>query len=192
MNISGFSPVSSAYVSTASRSSGGDASAATAKERAEEGRNGQLSREETAAVSELKQVDREVRQHEMAHMAAGGGMITSGASYTYQKGPDGVNYAVAGEVGIDTSAGRTPEETIARAQRIRSAALAPADPSGQDRAVAAKATQMEQAARVELAQQSQQAIRGESEEGDATQQKKLSGYLAAGKPAAGSSVNIYA
>lgn len=192
MNISGFSPVSSAYVSTANRSTGSDASAAAAKGRAEEGSNGQLSREDTAAVSELKQVDREVRQHEMAHMAAGGGMITSGASYTYQKGPDGVNYAVAGEVGIDTSAGRTPEETIARAQRIRSAALAPADPSGQDRAVAAKATQMEQAARVELAQQSQQKMRGESEEGDATQQKKLSGYLAADKPAAGSTVNIYA
>ena len=125
-------------------------------------------------------------------MAAGGGMITSGASYTYQKGPDGVNYAVAGEVGIDTSAGKTPEETIDRAQRIRAAALAPADPSGQDRAVAAKATQMEQAARMELAQQSQQEMRGESEGVDAAQQKKLAGYLAADKPAAGSSVNIFA
>ena len=125
-------------------------------------------------------------------MAAGGGMITSGASYTYQKGPDGVNYAVAGAVGIDTSAGKTPEETIDRAQRIRAAALAPADPSGQDRAVAAKATQMEQAARMELAQQSQQEMRGESEGVDAAQQKKLAGYLAADKPAAGSSVNIFA
>lgn len=192
MNISGFSPVSSAYASTANRSTGSDASATAGKGRTEGGGNGQLSREDAAVVSELKQVDREVRQHEMAHMAAGGGMITSGASYTYQKGPDGVNYAVAGEVGIDTSAGKTPEETIDRAQRIRAAALAPADPSGQDRAVAAKATQMEQAARMELAQQSQQEMRGESEGVDAAQQKKLAGYLAADKPAAGSSVNIFA
>ena len=192
MNISGFSPVSSAYASTANRSTGSDASANAAKGRAEEGGKGQLSQEDAAVVSELKQVDREVRQHEMAHMAAGGGMITSGASYTYQKGPDGVNYAVAGEVGIDTSAGKTPEETIDRAQRIRAAALAPADPSGQDRAVAAKATQMEQAARMELAQQSQEEMRGESEGVDAAQQKKLAGYLAADKPAAGSSVNSYA
>lgn len=68
-----------------------------------------MSREEAAEVAELKKIDSKVRQHEMAHMAAGGGLVTSGASYTYQKGPDGVNYAVGGEVGIDTSAGRTPE-----------------------------------------------------------------------------------
>lgn len=190
MNISGFSPVSSAYVSTASRSTGNGASAGASGRRAEEGQNGQLSREEAAEVAELKKIDSKVRQHEMAHMAAGGGLVTSGASYTYQKGPDGVNYAVGGEVGIDTSSGRTPEETIARAQRIRAAALAPADPSGQDRAVAAKATQMEQEARGELAQQ---AMRGASgTDGDESRQGKLAGYLAADKPAAGSSVNIYA
>ena len=107
--------------------------------------------EQQAEVSKLQKIDREVRQHEMAHMAAGAGMVTSGASYTYTRGPDGQNYAVAGEVSIDTSPGRTPEETIARAERIQAAALAPADPSPQDRSVAAQAAQMAAQARQELA-----------------------------------------
>ena len=52
---------------------------------------------------------------------------------------------------IDTSAGSNPEETIRKAQTIRAAALAPAEPSGQDFAVAAQATQMEAQARAEQA-----------------------------------------
>ena len=114
-------------------------------------KNASLSPEQQAEVSKLQKVDQEVRQHEMAHMAAGAGMVTSGASYTYTRGPDGQNYAVAGEVSIDTSPGRTPEETIARADRIQAAALAPAEPSSQDRSVAAQAAQMAAQARQELA-----------------------------------------
>jgi hypothetical protein len=85
-------------------------------------------------------------------MAAAGGLATSGASYTYQRGPNGVSYAIGGEVNIDTSPGATPEETIQRARTIQAAALAPAEPSGPDRAVAAQAQQMEAQARAELAQ----------------------------------------
>lgn len=110
-----------------------------------------------AAIARLKARDRQVRQHEQAHLAAAGGLATSGASYTYQRGPDGVNYAVGGEVNIDVSPGRDPGETIRRARQIRAAALAPADPSGQDRAVAAQAARMEQQARAELAQERQDA-----------------------------------
>jgi len=111
----------------------------------------ELSAEALALIAKLKARDTEVRQHEQAHLAAAGGLARSGASYTYQRGPDGVNYAVGGEVQIDTSPGRTPEETIARARAISAAALAPADPSGADRAVAAQALQLEQQARAELA-----------------------------------------
>lgn len=110
-----------------------------------------LSEAELKIVSELKARDRVVRAHEMAHMAAGAGIVTRGASFTYQTGPDGQRYAVGGEVGINTSPGRTPEETLAKADRIRAAALAPADPSGQDLRVAAEATQMAAEARQELA-----------------------------------------
>ena len=110
----------------------------------------QLSDKAKALVRSLQARDQQVRAHEQAHLAASGGLATSGASYTYQKGPDGVNYAIGGEVSIDVSAGRTPEDTIARAITIRAAALAPADPSAQDRAIAAAASQLEQQARGEL------------------------------------------
>ena len=112
-----------------------------------------LSPEALAQLSKLKARDLEVRQHEAAHLAVAGGLATSGPSYTYHKGPDGVNYAIGGEVGIDTSPGRTPQETIERAQRVQAAALAPAEPSGPDLAVAAQAQQLEAQARSELALQ---------------------------------------
>lgn len=113
----------------------------------------QLNETELAVVRELKQRDQKVRQHEMAHIAASGGLAQGGAKYTYQKGPDGQNYAVGGHVNLDISPGKTPEETLRKAQTIQAAALAPADPSGQDRAIAAKASQMAMNARTELNQQ---------------------------------------
>lgn len=116
----------------------------------------QLSDEDLALLAKLKSRDLEVRQHEAAHLAVAGGLATSGASFTYQKGPDGVNYAIGGEVGIDLSPGRTPEETIERARIVQAAALAPAQPSGPDLAVAAAAQQLQQQARAELAQQSRE------------------------------------
>ncbi len=73
-----------------------------------------------------------------------------GATFKYETGPDGKRYAVAGEVQISISEGRTPAETIARAEQVRRAALAPANPSGQDQNVAAQASQMEARARAEL------------------------------------------
>lgn len=112
-----------------------------------------LTPESLALLSKLKSRDTEVRQHEQAHLAAAGGLASSGASYTYQRGPNGVDYAIGGEVQIDTAPGATPEETIARARTIQAAALAPAEPSGADRAVAAQAAQMEQQARAALAAQ---------------------------------------
>lgn len=109
-----------------------------------------LSEADQKMVEDLKQRDRAVRAHEQAHMAAGGSLVRGGATYSFQLGPDGQRYAVGGEVSIDTSAGRNPQETVAKAQAIKSAALAPADPSAADRAVAAKATKMEAEARKDL------------------------------------------
>jgi hypothetical protein len=114
----------------------------------------ELSDEALAQIAKLKARDLEVRQHEAAHLAAAGALATGGPSFTFQKGPDGVNYAIGGEVGIDVSPGRTPEETIAKARTIQAAALAPAEPSGPDLAVAAQGQQLEQQARTELAIQS--------------------------------------
>lgn len=114
-------------------------------------KNAELSAPELAEVARLAQADHQVRQHEMAHMAAGAGLITGGARYSYRSGPDGRSYAVAGEVGISMARGHTPEGTLARARRIQAAALAPADPSAQDHAVAASAARMALQAQVELA-----------------------------------------
>lgn len=108
-----------------------------------------LTPEQQQQVQKLKQTDQKVREHEAAHMAAGAG-LTGGAHFEYVRGPDGRQYAVAGEVKIDVSPAQTPEQTIDKAKRIQAAALAPADPSSQDRAVAAQAAQMATQAQAEL------------------------------------------
>lgn len=115
--------------------------------------SGGLSAEQQRIVDKLAQRDKEVRAHEQAHLSAAGGLATSGASYSYETGPDGRRYAVGGEVSIDVSPGRTPEDTLARAQQIQAAALAPAEPSGADRQIAAQAARMAATARIELARQ---------------------------------------
>ncbi|HFQ81681.1 MAG TPA: hypothetical protein ENK33_09965 [Desulfobacterales bacterium] len=99
-----------------------------------------MSSSEKLLIAQLQKVDQEVHNHELAHLAAAGGYARSGASYQYKTGPDGRKYAVGGEVQIDTSPGRTPEETISKMETVRRAALAPASPSGQDQMVAAQAT----------------------------------------------------
>lgn len=110
----------------------------------------QLSEAEQAQLVELSARDREVRAHEAAHANAGGRFAGS-ASFSYQRGPDGQNYAVGGEVAISTGAiAGDPQATIQKAQIVRRAALAPAQPSSQDRAVAAQAAALELAARNEL------------------------------------------
>jgi hypothetical protein len=114
----------------------------------------ELSEGETRALEELKQLDREVRAHEMAHMAVGGSLVSGGIHYEYESGPDGNIYAVGGEVSIAISDGNTPEQTVQKMQQVEAAALAPADPSPQDRAVAAAAAQRAQAARAEMTKKS--------------------------------------
>ena len=105
-------------------------------------------------LAKLKARDREVRAHEAAHTAAAGSLAKGGPSFTFQRGSDGRLYAVGGEVNIDTSgASGDPETTIQKARQIRAAANAPANPSAQDRAVAAQATRMEAQARRELQQE---------------------------------------
>ncbi len=112
-----------------------------------------LTEEERRQVNDLKKRDAEVKAHEQAHIAAGGAYVSGGASYEYEQGPDHQNYAVGGEVSIDTSAENTPEATIRKMQIVKRAALAPQKPSGQDRSVAAQAAQAESRARIELRQQ---------------------------------------
>ncbi len=103
-----------------------------------------------AQIAQLKAIEEKVKAHEAAHKAAGGTM-TGPVSYSYTRGPDGKNYITGGEVPISVSSGKTPQETISRMQQVIQAALAPADPSPQDRAVAAQASALQQEARQEVA-----------------------------------------
>jgi len=112
-----------------------------------------LSAEQEEQVRELKDRDRQVKAHEAAHQAAAGGQARGGAAFEYQTGPDGKSYAIGGHVDIEVSPVRgNPQATLQKAQTAQRAALAPADPSGQDRAVAAAAAQMAAQAQAEMAQ----------------------------------------
>ncbi len=152
----------------------------------------QLSEEDQQKVEELKKRDQEVRTHEHAHVAAGGQFVRGGIQFEYETGPDGKQYAVGGEVSIDTSpVSGDPQATIQKAQTIRRAALAPAQPSGQDRQAAAAASQMEMKARQELLTEKTEgseegvedvtATSGEGEE-TATKTSKENGGLPVEKP----------
>lgn len=112
----------------------------------------ELSEEEQQIVAELKKRDQEVRQHEQAHAAAGGG-LAGAPHYSYTRGPDGKQYATDGEVKIDVSPAPTPEGTIRKMETVIRAATAPIDPSSQDRAVAAQAKQAILEAQQEIQQQ---------------------------------------
>ncbi len=100
-----------------------------------------LSDEEKQQVRELRQTDAEVHRHEQAH-ASVGGPYAGLPTYEYVRGPDGQRYAVAGEVSIDTSPAKDPAATIRKMEIVIKAALAPADPSPQDHAIANKARQI--------------------------------------------------
>ena len=112
----------------------------------------ELDASERRELEKLKARDREVRAHETAHKTAAGSLVRGGAQFEFETGPDGRRYAVGGEVSIDTSkVPGDPQATISKAQTIQRAANAPAQPSSQDRTVAAQATRMEAEARQELA-----------------------------------------
>lgn len=118
----------------------------------------ELSLKQQQEVTELQQRDQEVRNHEQAHLNAAGGHVNGGATYSYQTGPDGRQYATGGSVNIDVSpVPGNPEATEEKAKTVRKAALAPATPSAQDQKVASQAAAMEMQARMEQTAEAQEA-----------------------------------
>ncbi len=123
-----------------------------------------LDEKELEQVQELAQRDREVRAHEMAHLAVAGGYAQGGIKLKYATGPDGKRYAVGGEVAIDTApVPGDPEATLAKARAIRAAAMAPSEPSAQDRRIAIEAARLMAQAQVELLRE-KTAARGEEDQ----------------------------
>ncbi len=117
----------------------------------------ELTPEEKQQVAELKARDAEVRAHEQAHIAAAAGINASAPSYNYQEGPDGQKYAVGGEVSLSCTQGGDPETDLANAQTLKAAALAPAEPSGQDYSVASNADKMIADAKERIAKEKEMA-----------------------------------
>ncbi|GAA0702671.1 hypothetical protein GCM10009104_35070 [Marinobacterium maritimum] len=140
-------------------------------------------------LRQLSARDSEVRQHEMAHQAAGGGH-TGAVSYTFQRGPDGRMYAVGGEVSIDTSAvSGDPRATLEKAETIIRAAMAPAEPSSQDHRVAASARAMAAEARAELARMEEDERTEAAESDDMESDQSAETESASSVDKSGSSVN---
>lgn len=110
-----------------------------------------LTEEQLQQVREMQKRDREVRVHESAHLAVASAYARGAVQYTYAYGPDGKRYAVGGEVNIDTApVPNDPEATLRKARALRNAALAPAEPSDQDRSVAVAAMNMAAQAQAEI------------------------------------------
>lgn len=121
-------------------------------------------RQEQQVIGDLASRDREVRIHEQAH-AAVGGAYAGAPTYSFQRGPDGKSYAVGGEVSIDASpVANDPAATLRKMEVVLRAALAPAEPSAQDLRVAGQAQAQASQARVDLAQQQQEATAAASTE----------------------------
>lgn len=98
-----------------------------------------LTEDQKAEVAGLKRQDAETRRHEQAHANAGG-PYSGTPSYSYERGPDGRSYAVAGTTPIDVSpVSGNPAATVRKMETVKRAALAPGEPSAQDRKVAAQA-----------------------------------------------------
>jgi hypothetical protein len=122
----------------------------------------QQDQAEQAEIRELEARDREVRAHEQAH-AAVGGQYAGSPQYEFETGPDGQRYAVGGEVSIDVSEERTPEQTVRKLQQVRAAALAPAEPSPQDLRVAAEAARGVAEAQAQINRESNEAAQVDTE-----------------------------
>lgn len=136
-------------------------------------REAQQQRQEQLEIAELVSRDREVRAHEQAH-AAIGGAYAGAPTYTFTRGPDGKRYAIGGEVSIDSSPiPNDPEATLRKMELVQRAALAPAEPSAQDRRVAAQAAAQAADARAELAQLRREEAATAAEERAAQREERL-------------------
>lgn len=130
----------------------------------------QQEQQDAKEIEQLKARDQEVRTHEQAH-AATGGQYAGSPQYEYTTGPDNKRYITGGEVSIDVSEAKNPEETLRKMEQVRAAALAPAEPSSQDLKVAAEASQKAVEARTDIAEENREALSstsGESTENSAS------------------------
>lgn len=103
-------------------------------------------------IMELSMNEKRVIAHEQAHKSAGG-ELAGAAHYSYTTGPDGRRYITGGEVSISIPATDDKKEAVRMLERVKAAALAPADPSPQDIRVASSASAKEMRVQAEIAKE---------------------------------------
>ncbi len=123
-------------------------SGAAAQSSSPKGSGAELSDSEQDLLRRLRDRDAKVRGHETAHIMAASGQVVGGATYQYQTGPDGRQYAVGGSVNISMgSSFGDDEETARRAATAQRAAMAAGDPSLRDMQAAMRASNLASRAR---------------------------------------------
>ncbi len=98
----------------------------------EQGRGDQL-------LNRLQLADSTVRNHENQHFFSAGGLAAGTPKFEFTTGPDGRQYAVAGEVAIAAVPGTDASRAARDSATIARAATAPGDASAQDVVVAGTA-----------------------------------------------------
>ncbi len=127
---------------------------ATAKEGENQFANdSRMTKGEQEQVRDLKNIERQVRNHEQAHKQTGG-KLAGQVKYRFTAGPDGKHYITGGSTPIDISKiANNPQGTIDKMEQVIKAAMAPQQPSQEDYRVAALAKQIIMESRVELQKQ---------------------------------------
>lgn len=109
---------------------------------------------ESKQLRALKARDKEVRAHEQAQMAAAGSQANSSPRLVYQRGPDGRQYAVGGEVQINFMPVESASEgSTEKAEILQKETHVPKNSSSQDQSTATDVENLKQ----------QEPIHGESE-----------------------------
>ncbi len=106
----------------------------------------------TNPLKVLEERDQEVRAHEQEHLNEAGEHARGGPVFETYTASNGKTFVTGGKVEVDLGESGDPKKTADKMAKIRKAALAPATPSQQDRAVEAEAAGKESAARAQMQQ----------------------------------------
>lgn len=106
----------------------------------------------TNPLKVLEERDQEVRAHEQEHLNEAGEHARGGPVFETYTASNGKTFVTGGKVEVDLGETGDAKKTADKMAKIRKAALAPATPSQQDRAVEAEAAGKESAARAQMQQ----------------------------------------
>ncbi len=106
----------------------------------------------TNPLKVLEERDQEVRAHEQEHLNEAGEHARGGPVFETYTASNGKTFVTGGKVEVDMGETGDAKKTADKMAKIRKAALAPATPSQQDRAVEAEAAGKESTARAQMQQ----------------------------------------